>query len=262
MKIDIGDFRVKADKALRNAWTDLVDRRLWPAAAALLVALIAIPVVLAKSGGSGAAAPPPVASTQTGAPQAKTGYVSVDSKGNVRVVAGNAKNPFTQQHLPKTTTTAAAAGPGLTIGPGTDTGSTGSGSTNGSTGSSVPTTRGGSTQPEHTVSPSATGRYRLGNAVVLFGQTTTRRPRRDLPALTALPSATNPILIFLGLSSDASKATFLVSSDASPLGDGKCAPTRSVCQTITLKAGQTEFLDVVVGKRVRQYQLDLVRILP
>jgi hypothetical protein len=45
--------------AVRNLITDLVDRRLWPVAVALLAALVAVPVLL--GGGSKSPAPAPAA---------------------------------------------------------------------------------------------------------------------------------------------------------------------------------------------------------
>ena len=37
---------------IQGIWRDLIDKRLWPYALALLVLIVAIPVVLARTGGS------------------------------------------------------------------------------------------------------------------------------------------------------------------------------------------------------------------
>jgi len=48
-------------KILRNIYEDLLERRLWPVALVLLLALLAVPVVLAKSAGPAPAPTPPPA---------------------------------------------------------------------------------------------------------------------------------------------------------------------------------------------------------
>ena len=57
--------------ALRDVWVDLVDKKLWPLAVALVIALVAAPVVL--SNGAGKAPAPvktPVASSTPSLPAA------------------------------------------------------------------------------------------------------------------------------------------------------------------------------------------------
>src|SRR3954454_18083834 len=86
-------------KPLRDIWLDLVDRKLWPLAALLVIALVAVPVLVSRSasGGAGgsdvAAALPPAATPVVSTSQTST-------TGGV-YVGGRARDPFAQQHVPK-----------------------------------------------------------------------------------------------------------------------------------------------------------------
>jgi hypothetical protein len=70
------------------------------------------------------------------------------------------------------------------------------------------------------------------------------------------------VLIYLGVGQDGKTAIFLLDHGVEAVGDGKCKPTPAECETIRLRAGDTEFLDVkdAAGNVTAQYQLDLVRI--
>ncbi len=66
--------------------------------------------------------------------------------------------------------------------------------------------------------------------------------------------------MFLGVLQDGKTAVFLVSSDAKAQGDGRCKPSGKTCQTVQLKAGQTEFFDLKTSAGTVQYELDLIRV--
>jgi hypothetical protein len=94
-----------------------------------------------------------------------------------------------------------------------------------------------------------------------FGDAGNQKVRHDIPRLTPLPSTTNPFFIFLGVLSDHKTAVFLISSDATATGDGTCKPNPDQCDTIEMKAGDTEFFDVAQGNAgVIQYELDLLKV--
>jgi hypothetical protein len=94
-----------------------------------------------------------------------------------------------------------------------------------------------------------------------FGDAGNQKVRHDVPRLTPLPSATDPFFIFLGVLKDHKTAVFMISSDATTTGDGKCTPNPTQCDTIEMKAGDTEFFDVAQGNAgVMQYELDLIKI--
>ena len=69
-------------------------------------------------------------------------------------------------------------------------------------------------------------------------------PRKDVKRLQALPSSDEPVLIYLGVLKDHKTAVFMVDSGVVAQGDGTCQPSRTTCETIQLKEGETEFLDV------------------
>ncbi len=99
-------------------------------------------------------------------------------------------------------------------------------------------------------------------------ESTTRPPRKDVKRLQALPSSEEPVLIYLGVLKDKKTAVFLVDSGVIAQGDGTCMPSRTSCETIHIKEGETEFFDVAPEEagdgRPRpsgaQYQLDVIKI--
>jgi hypothetical protein len=97
---------------------------------------------------------------------------------------------------------------------------------------------------------------------VRFGDSAAGSARRSLKRLQPLPSAENPVLIYLGVLRDGKTAVFLVDHGVTAVGDGDCKPGPDECETLRLRAGETEFLDVTdaTGASTGQYQLDLVTI--
>lgn len=89
---------------------------------------------------------------------------------------------------------------------------------------------------------------------------------RDVARLSALPSVTDPFFVYLGVIETATthekRAVFLVSSDATPTGEGACHPTKEDCQSVELAVGQTMFFDLAApnGGPGTQYQLELAGI--
>ncbi len=83
-----------------------------------------------------------------------------------------------------------------------------------------------------------------------------------LKRLQPLPSAEAPVLIYLGAIDDGETAVFLLDKGLTAIGDGKCKPSPAQCETLRIRAGETEFFDVVdeAGEVTEQYQLDLVKI--
>jgi len=235
---------------VRNAISELVDRRLWPLAVVLLAAVVAIPVLLTKHAsstapvGAVAAAPPPVA----GQPA-----VQLETNDGGPVV-GRLRDPFRQQHLPKSsssTSPASALGPahastGSTVG--TSTGSAPSPSSGGSSPTPPATHR----APTQTSTPTSVLQVRFG---VAHGALR----KYDVRAGGPLPSATNPLLVYLG-QVKGGQSSFLVSSDAQPQGDGRCSPDRSICSTLYMKAGDTEFFDVTGPGGTVQYELEVLKL--
>ena len=86
--------------------------------------------------------------------------------------------------------------------------------------------------------------------------------KRNLPRLKALPSAEDPVLVYLGPGKDAKTAVFLLDEGVEVQGDGDCKPSPHNCETLHMHVGDTEFLDVKdeSGNVTAQYQLDLLSI--
>ncbi len=125
---------------------------------------------------------------------------------------------------------------------------------------------GGSPAPETTIPvvPKKKKTYELNELTVRFGSSAADgAKRRDVKRLEALPSAGNPVLIYLGVLDDQKTAVFLLDSGVIAQGDGECKPTRTSCETIHIREGETEFFDVggeEGGTGGAQYQLDVVKI--
>ena len=115
--------------------------------------------------------------------------------------------------------------------------------------------------------------YELNELTVRFGPSgETDPPRKDVKRLQALPSSDEPVLIYLGVLKDKKTAVFLLDSGILAQGDGTCMPTRTTCETIHIKEGETEFFDVIATEgevggeeggeagESAQYQLDVVKI--
>src|ERR1700759_5555687 len=97
--------------------TDLRQRRQWPVALALVVALVAIPVLLHKSASSTPVAQLPA----TGAPTSlSTGgpAVTVEATPNQTHLKGKGRDPFTPQGSTKSSSTGSATSNPSTSGPG------------------------------------------------------------------------------------------------------------------------------------------------
>jgi len=249
-------------KVVNDIWRQLVGRRLLPVAAILVAALVAVPIVLAK--GAQPAPEPTLQPVDATAAAATKTIVSVATPSTKRRrVLGAKTNPFAGEKLPKPkkpATSAAASSP----------------SASGSGGSSEPSTpaspQGGGGAPASGGSaPPASGpttpapqpkTYAFQELTVRFGSAEGAPERRSLERLEPLPSADEPVLIYLGVLKDGKTAVFLIDDGVSAVGDGECHPAPEQCETIGLKAGETEFFDVTdeTGNVSEQYQLDLVKI--
>jgi hypothetical protein len=238
--------------ALRTLLSDLVEKRLWPLAVLLVGALVAVPFVLAKSP---ATAPAPGAGTTPAATAA-----TASSAPTVEVVAapsrhaplrGRAKNPFHQQHVGAKRSNADGGGtPPVDTAPPAGTGTPSPDDGNSPSG-------GAPTPP-----PKPQKTYAVAAVDVRFGKASgNQHTHENLPRLRALPSATRPIVIFLGMRKGLDTAVFLLSSDVHAQGDGTCTPSRAECTAIEVREGDVVLLDVTgADGRVTQYELDLLKI--
>jgi hypothetical protein len=249
---------------LRNILSDLREKKLWPVAVLLLVALAAIPVVLGGGGddnGAAQSAAVPATPASPATPDAKDAVVALEQPAAGKVErAGKTRDPFVQHHQPKaqTTTTAAASNAIAT----TKSVVSGSGGASADT-TSAPSSFGSSPSPSSPSSSTTTTKpvKTTWRVDLSFGESDATKSYKNVARLTPLPSADDPFFVFLGVSDDGKSATFMVNADADPSGDGKCLPSASDCQTISLGADETEFFDLQSGTAgVVQYELDLHKI--
>jgi hypothetical protein len=248
---------------LRNLLSDLVEKRLWPVALLLVGALVAVPLLL---GGGGSSDADTVASVPTVQPTAPATQIRVSEDSNLSTLApsGAKHNPFLQPKTKTTTPEPSAAAEPTTPSATPTTGGTSGGT---STPSSTPTAP--STPSTTTTTPdTSTGTKKdEGDTTAIsvdlrFGEpgNSKQTTYSDIARLSAVPSVDRPIVIFLGVKKDKKTATFLISSDATATGDGVCKPAVTNCQTIEMQAGDTTFLDIDYGNRVRQFRLDVKRV--
>ena len=279
-------------KQLRDILSDLVERRLWPVALALVVALVAVPIVLGRGGASVPPATPATGATadaDTGstAGTAEKAEVTLDTTEPAEhETADTVRSPFkaptikitkttsadTTPAEPASTSSASTSGGATAVTPvATGAGSTSSGATttttdttssSGSDTTTTPTT----SKPKTTtgVAEDAKDTYHVSVRFGLDGGELTTT--RDVARLSPLPSATDPFFVYLGvLETTATKkekrAVFVVTSDAAPNGEGACHPTKNDCESVELTVGQTVYFDYTdaTGK-VSQYELQLAGI--
>ena len=235
--------------APRNMLKELVDRKLWPIALVLVIALVAVPVLLTKKAPTDIVTPPsgplPYSSGTT------LPAISVQTVPGNSNLGGKGRNPFTPQHVAATSTTATVASVTTTPTTGgttTSTGTTGVSSTGGSGTSSSGSSAGStpaptSTTPAPAPKPAPTGltatqAYHVSLAITIpNGGVNTIDP---LERLSILPSKHQPMLVELGVLQGGHSVVFVVEPGTVVSGAGTCTPGPIDCEILTLHPGQTE----------------------
>lgn len=277
---------------LRDVWSDLVEKRLWPLAAALVIAMLAVPVVLARGGGDQGAPPPaPAAAPDLNAAGAADG-AEVVSLADPATTAqakprGRYRDPFAGAARAQAAATAAPSAPVRPTSSGPPGGNPvpsaaadggGGGSTASRAGSSSsgasPSTRPSTTTVTRPVKPvtnvtarathprvPAKPRVPAGMRVdVTWGRAGSAKAVRDLVRLGRLDGSDGAVAMLFGVRADHETAVFLLPEPVSAVGDGTCLPKPSDCQLLLLKAGESEFFDVATDAGVTQYELDVDRV--
>jgi hypothetical protein len=260
----------------RDTVNELREKRLWPVAVALLVALVAVPVLLSKS-----SAPQPVAQLPQGVPAAAPSAtalpaVSVESSPAQGKLTGAARDPFIQQKLPKPSSSSnngtsptggspsgssAGGGSGAPTGGGStphNTGGFGSGPGGGSSSGGGSGGTGGGTGnptpkpptnpkpfPKHPPKPAPGGLRDTQSYKVTFAMTNAQGgldTTDSLKRLSVLPSEKQPLLIELGVLKGAKRVLFVVQPGTVVSGPGTCTPGPIDCQILSLAPGDVESL--------------------
>jgi hypothetical protein len=266
-------------KQLRNLAADLVERRLWPVALALVVALVAVPVVLGRGGDASAPTAAVPATTDTSGTSERAQVTLDTSAPAERPTAEKVRDPFkapTVHKAKKTTTTAspqpAATTPAASATPAaSSSASTGSSpaatpSTGASSGTAGTTSKPKTTPTKKTTTPKADDASDTYHVSLRFGLNGGElKTLDDVARLSPLPSVTDPFFVYLGVlettTTHQKRAVFLVSSDATPNGEGACHPTKQDCESVELAKGETAYFDYTAPNgAVTQYQLELTGI--
>jgi len=232
---------------ITDIWRQLVRRRLWPVAILLVGALAAVPVLLAKDAEPTIPPVPAAATSDDGGGVLATDPIVAET---AVIAPGKAKRlPLGKRHdifkptkkpvkVKPAQDDAADETPAETPAAGTDkpeeTAPSGSGG-----GTTTPAT------PEPApAEPEAPKTYPLYSLKVRFSGGD-ESVKGILPRLEALPSAENPLIIYLGLEDDKKTAVFMLDSTIQAIGDGECHPTPENCETVRMQEGDTMFFDVV-----------------
>jgi hypothetical protein len=260
---------------ITETWRGLIRRKLWPVALLLVGALVAVPVLLAKEPEVTA---PPASVTASAADEglpvtyvtsAAEAEAASEETGKRRRTLGAEKDPFEPAPLPKpkktkkkakakaaeTEKTTSAATPD----PEPDRSSSGGG------GASVPAP----SAPVATATPVATPKPpRTDSVKVRFTRVADEGAAepgeaQTVEKLEVLPDEKHPVLAFRGLKQGGKVAVFELTGNVTVEGDGTCEPTPEECQSLELRAGETQFITVTdTGEETdAQYQLDLVKII-
>jgi hypothetical protein len=239
---------------LTNMIKELRERKLWPIAIGLIVALVAVPVLLSKKAPTNLVVPQPTGglpySTGTALPA-----ISVETKPGSSKLAGRGRDPFTPQHVAttasatKVTTTTGApvvtgsAGTTVATAPSAGSGSaTSTPVTSSPAPASTPTTPTTPVTPKPAPAPAPSGltakqSYQVSLAITTSGGgLNTIDP---LQRLSLLPSPQHPLLVELGVLQGGKRVLFAVQLGAAVSGPGTCIPGPIDCEVIALSPGQT-----------------------
>jgi hypothetical protein len=254
---------------VRTTIDDLIQKRLWPVAAVLLVALVAIPVLLANPADEQPASPSDPVAPAVGAGGSLSAFqpaVNTEGKKSSEIrkdLEGfSTKDPFKPQNVGgggggptggsvevqaggDATTSGGSTDPSLADAP--PLGTSGGGSSDG----------GSSTDTSGTTTPQTF--YYTYAADVRFGKEG-NLDRKTLSQFRSLPSSQDPVVVFMGVKADGETAIFLQSGAASSTGEGNCEPD-DTCTFLYLKKGDKQRIEAVnENDEVVTYELVLLDI--
>jgi hypothetical protein len=231
---------------------DLVDKRLWPVAVALVIALVAVPVLLARGDDGDSATAPIAAGAPADAPAAPLAAVKLVGPPSVRSRPGSVRNPFRRPPIKQAAAATAADAPGGA--PAATGGATGGATTGGATG--------GATTPDlRTDDKDASSPHVYYRTEVRWYDADADKPR-PLTRLTPLGGLVDTAALYLGVAKvSGSYAVFLLGPNATSEGEAACEAATG-CRVIGLKAGQLQLVTVQPpdGGEARQYYLHVVSV--
>ena len=252
-----------------DLWQDLREKRLWPVAAGLAVAIVALPVALVKP----ASSPSPSSAPPSEPQAAKLPAVSLDQGS----VSSSHLNVFKERNPFKGLTDQTTLGVGMASPTASPTGAipgSGGSSSGGGSGSSTSSSSGGSGGGSSSggsgggSSSSASGpdgkpvspglHYYIFTADVKFGQTGHVHTYKGVKELDLLPPDKSPVVAFMGVKNGKSAVFFIDDPAITAAGEGKC--DGHGCHFVELKPGQEETLSVSTGNVSMSWTLKVVAL--
>jgi hypothetical protein len=270
------------NELLTSLKSDLLDRRLLPVLILLGAILAAAVAYAVLGGGSGSPAKPvaavaPVSHGSSGPSLSVSAATSNQNAAVAETTEGaryqhhsGAHNPFAP--LTHKSASAAAASSIGSSSPASSSSSAQSGSAT-STGTigggSAPTTPTTPATPAEPTPPAKQQKSKTvyvvdilyGPAPTTPGQLSQLTPYAGLKRLEPLPSASDPKIVFAGVSDTGKGAIFTLAGEAILKGEGGCMPSATQCEAIVLAAGKTEeFQYVEANGQNAAYELKVVSI--
>jgi hypothetical protein len=265
---------------LTSLKADLLDRRLLPVLV-LLGAILAAAIAYAVLGGGSSSPTTPVARVAPsghGSSGPSLSVSAVASSQNAAVAEttegkryqhhSGTRNPFSP--LTHETSSAAAGAPSSSASSSassSQSNSSASGESGSSAGGTTPTTPATPAEP----TPPAKQKQKpktvyvvnilYGPAPTTPGQLSQLTPYAGLKRLEPLPSASDPKIVFSGVSDTGKGAIFTLVGEAILKGEGGCMPSATQCEAVLLAAGQIEEFDYVEANgQSATYELKVVSI--
>jgi hypothetical protein len=254
-QVSLKELSGKRPAALGKVVRLRVSNRLWPIAAVLALAVVAVPILLSSS--SSASNTPIAQAPQSPAIPSISGIPAVnvtDSDTPSRAkLKGKSHNPFKQlgagssskssksttkpEPTPSQTPSGSSSKSGSTSPSGGNGTGTGTGSGHGTT--TTTTTTPAPPPPPTTLAP--TESYDV--AVSITGSSGDENTISSLERLSALPSRNNPLLVELGVLQGGKRVLFAVQPGTVGRGGGRCIPGPVDCEILSLAPHQVEKLE-------------------
>jgi hypothetical protein len=248
---------------LLDLWLDLREKRLLPVALLLLAGVIAVPIVLANNDET---PPPPPTATTAAAPTGPVVQSESEDVQDSRLQTFSARDPFEPTSAPASTTTGTST---TTTTGGTTGTSTTPSSTTGTTGGGTTPSGGGTTGTEPTTGTGNSGNTTGETKATLFTYTTDLKfgqggdvkTYKSVKRLELIPDEKNPKIVFLGVTTTAKTAVFLVDSNIGvDTADGRCRPSADECTFLYLRPDKDHDEATLTDSDGTVYHLRLLEI--
>jgi hypothetical protein len=264
---------------LLDLWHDMREKRLWPFAALLLVAIAAVPFTMTKKEEPAPPTATPPTQAQTAADKLPTiAQEDASAEAPSNLTEFNQKNPFKPiSDLPKVTKDDTNETVNLGDSPGGGSGKGGSGSGSGSAGSGSGKAGGGSSGASASSGGSSGGgsgsgagsyvgprtTYYTYRADIKFGVAGKAKTMKQVEAFTLLGDDKEPAAMFMGVTDDHEYAVFAVDTARyESEGEHECKPSPDRCEFVYLKVaddGDETTLTKIDGSTSYDLQLTAIK---